>query len=70
LHAASRQVESFGRNELRVFNIDLMDSYEDFSKAAQRDNWDYHVESILNHRLKGPDVCLAALSAEKTHINF
>jgi hypothetical protein len=54
MHAASRQVETFGRSELRAFNVDLMDSYEDFSKAAQRDNWDYHVESILNHRPEGP----------------
>ena len=54
VHAASRQVETFGRNELRAFNVDLMDSYEDFSKAAQRDNWDYHVESILQHRPEGP----------------
>lgn len=54
MHAASRQVETFGRNELRAFNVDLMDSYEDFSKAAQRDNWDYHVESILQHRPTGP----------------
>jgi hypothetical protein len=54
IHAASRQVETFGRNELRSFNSDLMDSYEDFSKAAQRDNWDYHVESILDHLPKGP----------------
>jgi hypothetical protein len=54
IHAASRQVEFFGRNELRVFNSDLMDSYEDFAKTAQRDNWDYHVESILDHEPKGP----------------
>jgi hypothetical protein len=54
LHAASRQVETFGRNELRAFNVDLMDSYEDFAKAAQRDNWDYHVEAILGHRPEGP----------------
>jgi hypothetical protein len=54
LHASSRQVETFGRNELRAFNVELMDSYEDFSKAAQRDNWDYHVDSIVNHRPDGP----------------
>jgi hypothetical protein len=54
IHAATRQVETFGRSELRAFNADLMDSYEDFSKAAQRDNWDYHVEAILNHRPEGP----------------
>jgi hypothetical protein len=54
IHAASRQVETFGRSELRAFNVELMDSYEDFSKAAQRDNWDYHVESILSHRPEGP----------------
>jgi hypothetical protein len=54
LHASSRQVETFGRNELRVFNVELMDSYEDFSRAAQRDNWDYHVDSIVNHRPVGP----------------
>jgi hypothetical protein len=54
IHAATRQVETFGRSELRAFNIDLMDSYEDFSKAAQRDNWDYHVEAIVGHRPEGP----------------
>jgi hypothetical protein len=54
IHAASRQVETFGRSELRAFNVELMDSYDDFSKAAQRDNWDYHVESILSHRPEGP----------------
>lgn len=54
MHASSRQVESFGRNELRAFNVELLDSYEDFSKVAQRDNWDYHVDSIINYRPEGP----------------
>jgi hypothetical protein len=54
IHAATRQVETFGRRELRAFNVELMDTYEDFSKAAQRDNWDYHVESIIGHRPEGP----------------
>jgi hypothetical protein len=54
IHAASRKVETFGRRELRVFNADLMDGPDDFVKSAQRDEWDYNVDCILNHRPDGP----------------
>ncbi len=54
IHAASRKVETFGRKELRRFNIDLMDGPDDFAKTAQRDEWDYNVDCILSHRPEGP----------------
>ena len=53
-HAASHKVELFGRCELRSFNIELLDEDDDFAKVAQRDEWDYHVDSILNFRPEGP----------------
>jgi len=54
IHAASRQVQVFGRRELRSFNIDLMDGPDDFAKVAERDYWDYTVDGILEHRPPGP----------------
>jgi len=54
LHAASRQVQIFGRRELRAFNAELMDGPDDFARVAERDYWDYSVDSILEHRPAGP----------------
>lgn len=54
LHAASRQVQVFGRRELRSFNAELMDGPDDFAKVAERDYWDYSVDAILEHRPPGP----------------
>jgi len=53
-HAASHKVESFGRRELRSFNAELLDEEDDYAKVAQRDEWDYHVDSIQNYRPEGP----------------
>ena len=53
-HAASHKVETFGRCELRAFNSDLLDDDDDFAKVAQRDEWDYHVDSIVGFRPEGP----------------
>jgi len=50
LHAANRQVVSFGAHELTPFNSDLMDCPEDYEKVAQRDFWDYSVDAIQDHR--------------------
>lgn len=54
IHAASRKVEVFGRQELRRFNADLMDGPDDFARAAQRDQWDYNVDCIVGYRPEGP----------------
>jgi hypothetical protein len=50
LHAANRQVVKFGLHELLPFNSELLDCPEDYEKVAQRDFWDYTVDSIVNHR--------------------
>ncbi len=50
LHAASRQVVKFGAHELLPFNSELLDSPEDYEKVAQRDFWDYSIDSIQDHR--------------------
>ena len=50
----SHKVESFGRCELRAFNSELLDDDDDFAKVAQRDEWDYHVDSIVGFRPEGP----------------
>ena len=54
LHAASRQVQVFGRRELRAFNAELMDGPDDFAKVAERDYWDYSVDSVMDHKPAGP----------------
>jgi len=46
-------VQTFGRCELRSFNVDLMDGPDDFAKAAERDYWDYTVDAIIDHRPSG-----------------
>jgi hypothetical protein len=54
IHLASKIVEEFGIQELKVFNLDLLDSEEDLAAVAERDDWDYSVESIIEHRPNGP----------------
>jgi len=54
LHAANRQVVKFSLHELTPFNVELMDSPEDYEKAAQRDFWEYSIDSIVNHRPQIP----------------
>jgi hypothetical protein len=51
---ASKIVEEFGIQELKAFNIELLDSEEDLAAVAERDDWDYSVDSILEHRPTGP----------------
>lgn len=53
IHAASRQVQVFGRCELRSFNVDLMNGPDDFAKTAERDYWDYTVDTITDHKPPG-----------------
>lgn len=53
IHAASRQVQTFGRNELRRFNSDLLDGPDDLAVVAERDFWDYSVDCISAHRPEG-----------------
>lgn len=54
IHLASKIVEEFGIQELKVFNLDLLDSEEDLAAVAERDDWDYSVDSIIEHRPNGP----------------
>jgi hypothetical protein len=54
IHAASRQVHTFGRNELRRFNSDLLDGPDEHARVAERDFWDYTVDHISGHRPDGP----------------
>ena len=54
MHMASKIVEEFGIQELKAFNIELLDSEEDLAAVAERDDWDYSVDSILEHRPTGP----------------
>jgi hypothetical protein len=53
LHLASKIVEEFSIHELKSFNLDLLDSEEDLATIAERDDWDYSVDSILQHRPTG-----------------
>jgi hypothetical protein len=53
LHLASKIVEEFSIHELKVFNLDLLDSEDDLAAVAERDDWDYSVDSILQHRPVG-----------------
>lgn len=53
IHAASRQVHVFGRNELRRFNSDLLDGPDELAAVAERDFWDYSVDCISSHRPEG-----------------
>jgi hypothetical protein len=54
MHAATKRVETFNIAELKAFDYSLMNSLEDFERTAQRDAWDYSVDSIINHRPRGP----------------
>jgi hypothetical protein len=54
MHMASKIVEEFGIQELKVFNLELLDSEEDLAAVAERDDWDYSLDSILEHRPQGP----------------
>ena len=53
MHCSSKIVEDFGIHELRVLNLELLDSEEDLEKAAERDDWDYTLDSIIDHKPKG-----------------
>jgi hypothetical protein len=53
LHLASKIVEEFSIHELKVFNLDLLDTEDDLASIAERDDWDYSVDSILQHRPTG-----------------
>jgi hypothetical protein len=53
LHLASKIVEEFSIHELKVFNLDLLDTENDLASIAERDDWDYSVDSILQHRPAG-----------------
>ncbi len=50
IHASDKKVVKFGLHELVPFNSDLMDSPEDYERAAQRDCWEYSVDSIRDFR--------------------
>ncbi len=54
LHLASKVVEQFSIHELKVCHLELMDGEEDMAAVAQRDDWDYTLDSILQHRPSGP----------------
>ena len=54
MHAASKRVEAFSLAEMKAFDYSLLHSVEDFEKVAQRDTWDYTVDTILDHRPRGP----------------
>jgi hypothetical protein len=53
LHLASKLVESFSLHELKVFNLALLDGEEELAAVAERDDWDYSLDSILEHRPTG-----------------
>ena len=53
IHLASKIVEEFSAHELKVCNIELMNGEEDMASIAQRDDWDYSLDSILQHRPAG-----------------
>jgi hypothetical protein len=54
MHMASKITEEFGIQELKMFNLDLLDSEEDLAAVAERDDWDYSLDCILEHRPAGP----------------
>lgn len=54
MHAASKRVEMFNIAELKAFDSSLLTSVEDFERVAERDMWDYSVDSILDHSPRGP----------------
>ena len=37
-----------------ALNLDLLDSEEDLAAVAERDDWDYSLDCILEHRPAGP----------------
>ena len=53
LHLASKAVEEFSLHELKAFNLDLIDSEDALAAVAERDDWDYSLDSILEHRPTG-----------------
>ena len=53
MHCASKIVEQFGVQELRVLDLTLLDSDDSLAKAAERDDWDYTLDSIVDHKPKG-----------------
>jgi hypothetical protein len=54
IHLASKIVEEFSIHDLKVCILDLLDGEDAMSAVAQRDNWDYTLDSILEHRPTGP----------------
>jgi hypothetical protein len=55
LHMASKVVEDFSLHELKAFNLELLDGNDDHELAAlaERDNWDYSLDSVIQHRPPG-----------------
>ena len=53
MHCASKMVEQFGIQELRALDLTLLDSVDSLEQAAQRDDWDYTLDSIIDHKPKG-----------------
>jgi hypothetical protein len=53
LHLASKLVEEFSLHELKVFNLALLDGEDELAAVAERDDWDYSLDSILEHRPPG-----------------
>jgi hypothetical protein len=53
MHCASKIVEQFGIQELRALDLTLLDSVDSLEQAAQRDDWDYTLDSIIDHKPKG-----------------
>jgi hypothetical protein len=51
---ASKIVEDFSLHDLKVCVLDLLDGEDAMAAVAQRDNWDYSLDSILEHRPTGP----------------
>jgi hypothetical protein len=52
---ASKVVEDFSLHELKAFNLELLDGNDDHELAAlaERDNWDYTLDSVIQHRPPG-----------------
>ncbi len=53
MHLASKIVSDVSIHELKMFNIDLLDSEDDLASVAERDDWDYTVSYITQHRPVG-----------------
>jgi len=53
MHCSRKIVEDFGIHELRVLNLELLVSEEDLEKAAERDDWDYTLDCIVEHKPTG-----------------